>query len=474
MAPPPRCRLPAAVQTAWFALQPVPFLERCRRRYGDVFTLRIAPFGTLHYLSDPAACRDVFTGDTAVLRAGEANAFLEPTLGRASLLLLDGDEHLQTRKLMLPAFHGEAVKRYAEIIDQIAAREIAGWPEGEPFAVRPSMQRLTLEVILRAVFGIDDPARLERLRDLLTELMDQEPAYLWFRWMRVDLGPRSPYGRFLRLRDRVDAILFDEIARRRRDPATEERVDVLSLLLRARFADGSGLSDGALRDELMTLLLAGHETTATGLAWACERLARHPEVMARARDDEAYLDATIKEVLRVRPVVLDVARVVAAPVRVAGYNLEPGTMAIPAITTVQLGADAWPDPRAFRPERFLEGSPPPYAWIPFGGGVRRCLGAAFATLEMKVVLQAVLDRTRLEPPPGRGEEVQRIRHVTLVPSRGGEVVVTARLPPPQRARGVAHADEAGRDAADDGVVGHALGHHRAGAEDAVVADRDPA
>ena len=351
MARPPGPRAPLAVQTAAFAARPLPFLEACRRRYGDVFSLRVAPFGKLTYFADPAACKELFTGDTDVFRAGEANQFLGPSLGASSLLLLDGDEHLQTRKLMLPPFHGEAVKRYAEIIEQIAAHELQTWPAGQPFAVRPAMQRITLDVILRAVFGIDDPERLERLRGLLSELMAQNPAFLWFEWMRVDLGPRSPYGRFLRLRDRVDAILFDEIARRRRDPSAEERVDVLSLLLRARYPDGSRMPDGALRDQLMTLLLAGHETTATGLAWACERLVRHPEVMERAREDDAYLDATVKEVLRSRPVVIDVARVVAAPATVAGFDLEPGTMAIPAIAVVQRGENAWPDPDAFRPER---------------------------------------------------------------------------------------------------------------------------
>jgi len=463
VAQPPGPRLPAVVQTALFSARPVAFLDGCRRRYGSVFSLRLIPFGKLAYLTDPAACKEVFTGDTSVFKAGEANQFLAPTLGADSLLLLDEAEHLQTRKLMLPPFHGEAVKRYADVMAQIAAAEIATWPTDRPFATRPSMQRITLEVILRTVFGIDEAERLARLRTLLTDLMEQNPAYLWFAWTRVDLGPRSPYGRFLRLRDRVDAILFDEIATRRRDPDASERVDVLSLLIRA------GLPDRALRDELLTLLLAGHETTATGLAWACERLVRHPEVMARARTDDAYLDATIKEVLRIRPVVLDVARVVAAPARVAGYDLEPGTMVVPAITPVHRAGDVWPDPEAFDPGRFLDGSPAPYSWIPFGGGVRRCLGAAFAQLEMKVVLREVLQRTELAAPPDARPEVQRIRHVTLVPERGGEVLL-----PAQGARGVAHADDAAGHTGDDGVVGNVLGDDGAGAEHAVVADGDAA
>jgi cytochrome P450 len=366
---------------------------------------------------------------------------------------------------MLPPFHGAAVRRYAGVMADIAAAEVERWPLGRPFAVRPSMQRITLEVILRTVFGLQEGERQRRLRDLLTALMDQNPAFLWFEWMRVDLGARSPYGRFLRLRDRVDAILFDEIARRRRDPALEERVDVLSLLLQA------GLPDRALRDELMTLLLAGHETTATGLAWACERLARHPDAAQRARADDEYLEVTVKEVLRIRPVVLDVARVVRAPAQVGGFDIEPGTMVTPGITTVQRAGDVWPDPEAFRPDRFLDGSPAPYSWIPFGGGVRRCLGAAFAQLEMKVVLGTVLERLELEAPPGRAPEAQKLRHVTLVPERGGEVVASA---PAQRARRLAHADDARGDAARDGVVGEVLGDDGVRADHAVVADGDAA
>jgi cytochrome P450 family 135 len=463
MAPAPGPRLPSLVQSALFSARPVAFLDACRRRYGSIFSLTIVPFGRLTYLADPAACKEVFTGDPSVFRAGEANQFMRPTLGPASLLLLDEAEHLRTRKLMLPPFHGEAVKRYAAVMAEIAAAEVDAWPTEELFPTRPSMQRITLEVILRTVFGIDEAERLERLRRLLTDVMDQNPAYLWFEWMRVDLGARSPYGRFLRLRDRVDAILFDEIARRRKDPATEDRVDVLSLLVRG------GLSDGALRDELMTLLLAGHETTATGLAWACERLVRHPEAMARARDEDAYLEAVVKEVLRVRPVVLDVARVVGGPAKVGGFDVEEGTMVVPAITTVQRAGDVWPDPEAFRPERFLDGSPPPYSWIPFGGGVRRCLGAAFAQLEMKVVLHTLLERVALAPPPDARPEAQRLRHVTLVPERGGEVLV-----PAKRARGLTHAEHARGHAGGDGVVGEVLGDDRVRADHAVVADRDPA
>jgi cytochrome P450 len=411
-------------QTAFFATRPLQFLNACRRRYGDVFELRIAPFGRLIYLADPEACKQVFTGDPAVFRAGQANQFMEITLGRRSLLLLDEDEHLRTRKLMLPPFHGDAVRRYAEQMAGIAVQEVERWPAGRPFGVRPSMQRITLEVILRTVFGIDDAERLARLRELIPAVI--APNFLIFGFAQVDLGAHSPYGRYLRVRDRLDALLFDEIARRRRDPGLADRVDVLSLLIASRLPDGGGLSDPELRDELMTLLLAGHETTATALAWACERLARHPAAQARAREDDEYLDAAVKETLRARPVVIDVARALARPAIVAGYEIEPPAMVVPAIAVVQSAAENWPDPEAFRPERFLDETPPAYSWIPFGGGVRRCIGAAFAQQEMKAVLRVVLERAELAPPPGAADEAQRLRHVTLVPARGGEVVVTRR------------------------------------------------
>jgi cytochrome P450 len=250
---------------------------------------------------------------------------------------------------------------------------------------------------------------------------------------RVDLGPRSPWGRYLRARAAADEIIFDQIARRRAQAGGVEHDDVLALLLAVEDEDGDGLTDAELRDELMTLLLAGHETTATALAWAFERLVRHPAAMTRLREEadageDTYVDAVVKETLRSRPVVIDVARTLAAPARLGGYDLPPGVMVVPMITLVQTGPGAWEDPDAFRPERFLDGAQPdPYTWIPFGGGVRRCLGASFASFEMKVVLETILPAADLIPSSPE-PEAARLRHVTLVPARGGEVVLERRRP----------------------------------------------
>ena len=435
MSLPPGPRLPKTAQTARLARDPIGFMRRCRARYGDLFTLRYHPFDTLVYVCDPEVIREIFTGDPEVFRAGEANQFMEPTLGPRSVLLLDGGDHLHMRKLMLPPFHGRSVTRYRDVIADIAAHELGTWPIGRSFALRPRMQEITLEVILRAVFGIDDPGRLERLRTALVRMINGNTIHYMAPITRVDLGPRSPWGRYVRARAEADEIIFDQIARRRAEAEGEqEHDDVLALLLAVRDEDGgAGLTDAELRDELVTLLLAGHETTATALAWAFERLVRHPAAVARLREEaeageDAYVDAVVKETLRSRPVVIDVARTLAAPARVGGYDLPAGVMVVPMITLVQTGDRAWQDPEAFRPERFLDGAAPdPYTWIPFGGGVRRCLGASFATFEMKVVLETILPAADLIPSSPE-PEAARLRHVTLVPARGGEVVLERRRP----------------------------------------------
>jgi cytochrome P450 len=343
------------------------------------------------------------------------------------------------RKLMLPPFHGRSVARYRDVIADIAARELETWPIGRSFALRPRMQEITLEVILRAVFGIDDPGRLERLRAALVRMVNVNAIHYMAPITRVDLGPRSPWGRYLRASAEADEIIFDQIARRRAQAGDDhEHDDVLALLMAVRDEDGdAGLTDAELRDELITLLLAGHETTATALAWAFERLVRNPAAVARLRDEaeageDTYVDAVVKETLRSRPVVIDVARTLAAPTRLGGYDLPAGVMVVPMITLVQTGPGAWEDPDAFRPERFLDGAQPdPYTWIPFGGGVRRCLGASFATFEMKVVLETILPAADLLPSIPE-PEAARLRHVTLVPARGGEVVLERRRPVERR------------------------------------------
>jgi cytochrome P450 len=423
---PPEPRLPKLVQFFLIWNRTIPFLEWCRRRLGDCFAVYLPPFGRLVYVADPAEIKRVFTGDPAQFHAGEANALvLEQVLGKHSLLVLDEEEHLKERKLLLPHFHGESVRRYGETMAQIAATEVESWPVGGSVTMRRAMQRIGLETILRAVIGVTEPARLTRLRDLLPRVSSPalvvQAMMLWPSLERV-----GPWKRYRGTVAETDALLYEEIAARRADPSGD---DILSLLVA-----NSSLTDEQLRDELITLLVAGHETTATGLAWAFERLTRHPDALSRAAaGDDEYLDAVVKETLRIRPVVADVVRTLTREAEVAGYQLAPGTVVLPAVALVQRSAkDYGEDALEFRPERFLEGSPPPYTWIPFGGGVRRCIGAAFATLEMKVVLREVLSRVELAPARA-ADEGTIMRGVMLLPSRGGEVVVRRRLEAPRRA-----------------------------------------
>jgi cytochrome P450 len=405
-------------------------MRHCQRRYGDVFTIRIHGFGNIVLLADPALIKGAFAADRDVFAAGQANAAMSPVLGRHSLLVLDGDRHLRQRKLMLPPFHGEAIGRYRERVEQITAAEVATWPLGKPFAIRPRMQDITFEVILRAVIGVRDPQRLERLRELLPKLLDFSVFDMWSVWLFPKLID-TPIGRHhpsQRVRPEVDRLLYEEIAAHRADPGGRE--DILALLVAARGEDGEPLSDEELLDQIITLLLAGHETTTTGLAWAFERLVRHPAVVERLRrelelgEEEDYLDAVVNETLRVRPVIDGVWRKLTAPAVVAGHRLPAGTLVFPAISLVQT-SPAFPAAEDFRPERFLDGSPAPYTFIPFGGGTRRCIGASFATMEMKTVLRKVLEQVELRPPDRRPEK-PRVHHVTQVPSRGGRVVAVAR------------------------------------------------
>jgi cytochrome P450 family 135 len=429
---PPGPRLPEVVQSLMLWTSIDRFLEGCARRYGPVFTAKIAPMGTLVYVTDPAEIKRIFTGDTSVFHAGEANAtVLERIMGRHSVLIVDDEEHLRQRRRMLPPFHGESVRRYSEVIEQVTREEMARWPRATAFALHPRMHAIALEVILRAVIGVEEPARLAQLRSLLPQLGELNIVLL-FSWAWPRLNAFGPWRKYERLRHEIDEVLYDEIRRRRAAPDLERREDILSLLIR-----GSGgeepMTDEELRDQLITLLLAGHETTATGLAWAFERLLRHPHALARleheiAAGEDAYLDAVVKETLRVRPVIFDVARKLKAPAEVAGYTLPAGVTVMPAVGIVQRSRERWAGPREFRPERFLEGQPEPYTWIPFGGGTRRCLGAAFATVEMKTVLRTVLSELELRADRPEPERV-RMRHITLVPSRGARAIATVRREP---------------------------------------------
>jgi cytochrome P450 len=435
---PPGPRGPAVLQSLRLLFRPIGFLEHCLRRYGDVFTLRFVGMGDLVYVADTEAVKEIFTGDPHVFHAGEANEVMEPVLGSRSVLLLDEDEHLRERRLLLPPFHGERVRRYRELVGEIAAAEVERWPRGTAFSLRPRMQAITLEVILRAVFGIREAERLDRLRALLPKMLDHGTVVVWMPFLRRDLGPGSPWRRFVRVRSEVDGLLLDEIRRRRDAADLAERDDVLSMLLQARDENDQPLGEKELRDELMTLLLAGHETTATGLAWAFERLTRHPRVLSRLtesltdEEDDAYLDAVAKETLRARPVVYDVARKLATPATVKGWQLPAGAYVVPSITAIHLLRGIYDRAEEFRPERFLEGDQPDsYAWIPFGGGRRRCIGAAFATMEMKAVLREVLLRVEVRAPDPKPERI-RLHNVTLVPGKGARVVVADRVHAPER------------------------------------------
>jgi cytochrome P450 len=428
MSLPPGPRLPPLVQAALVTAFPYGWQRTQRRRHGDVFSSRFPIYGDVVYVADPAEVKRVFTGDPAVFHAGEANLLaLGDALGENSLLTLDEGRHLSQRKLLLPPFHGTSVDRYTELMAEATAREVARWPLGRTFALRPRMQAITLEVILRAVFGVHEGERMNRFRQAIPRIAEATSILIWLPFMDRDLGRHSPVGRFQRALAEVDDLIYAEVRERR---AGGEGDDVLSMLLRARHDDGSAMTDVELRDQLLTLLTAGHETTATGLSWAFERLLRTPAAMLRlldSLDDDDHLDAVVKEALRVRPVIVDVARKLARETELAGYTLPEGTMVLPAIAAIHLREDLYPEPDAFRPERFLDGRAESYAWIPFGGGVRRCIGAAFAQMEMRVVLREVLRRVRLRAPAARGERA-RVHHVTAVPARGCRVVVEERLP----------------------------------------------
>jgi cytochrome P450 len=435
------------VQLLQLGRDPFGFLRRAHRQCGDVFSVKLPSFPPAVYVADPDLIKRVFAGDPRHFHAGEANAsVLEPAVGPNSVLTLDEGEHMRQRKLLLPPFHGDAVQRYGDVIREITDRQIDSWPVGEPFALRDHTQRITLDVILRAVFGVRDAERFELAQRLVDEFTKRTHAIVLFPLMRRRFGRFSPMVRFERARDALDKFIYEEIANRRAE-TDADRDDVLSLLLSATHEDGTPMTDRELRDELVTVVGAGHETTATGLAWAVERLVRTPRVLARAREsiaagDDEYLDAVVKETLRTRPVLTDVARKLTATTEIGGYLLPAGTFVLPAILVIHHREDLYPDPLEFRPERFLEGQGGGFNWIPFGGGVRRCIGAAFAQYEMRIVLRAILSRTDLQAADPRPERM-RLRNITMAPHHGARVVLRRPPAPPTAPMGaeepVAHA-----------------------------------
>ncbi len=425
---PPGPRMPRALQTAIWSRQAQWMLEQSRARFGDMFTIKIAHEGTWVMVSDPEAVKQVFTGDPRVFHAGEGNEILRPVLGDNSVLVLDEKPHISQRKLLLPPFHGERMQGYGEKMTEIAAREIESWPTGTPYKLRPRMQAITLEIILETVFGVHDQERLDPLRLALRDFLDltTDPRVLL---PVILIGPdRIRFVPALRRRiERVDELIHHEIAERRGAEDLAERDDILSMLVAARHEDGSPMSDAEIRDELLTLLVAGHETTATALSWAMERLVRHPEKLERLRaeavaGEEAYLTATIQETLRLRPVIVLVVRKLTEPVEIGGYELPAGASVTPCIHLVHRNPEIYPEPDRFLPERFLDNPPGTYTWIPFGGGVRRCLGAAFAQFEMQVVLRELVKRHQIAPAHPQSERPFR-RAITETPRHDAEVVL---------------------------------------------------
>jgi cytochrome P450 len=430
---PPGPRTPTALQSIGWWSRPTAYMERCRARYGKRFTIRLLGQSPFVILSDPDEIKQVFTAPPDVLHPGEGARILEPVIGANSVILLDEDPHMRQRKLLLPAFHGEKMQRLSGLMGELAEREVASWPTGEPIPLHGRLQRLTLEVILRAVFGLQRGAQLDELRDLMTEVLafGESPLSLLPPAQRL-LAGRGPVGRMERVGARADALIYALIEERRQDSGDGE--DVLSMLLGARDEDGEPMSPAELRDELVTALVAGHETTASQLAWALERIAREPGVQRRLHEelddgsDDAYLTATINEILRRRPVVPNAEpRLVKQPVQIGDIEYQPGVVLFASAYLVHHDAAIYPDPYAFRPERFLDQTPGTYTWIPFGGGRRRCLGASFALLEMKIVLRAALTCYELRSTGGP-PEITRRRGITFSPSGGSRVILDERTP----------------------------------------------
>jgi cytochrome P450 len=404
-------------------------MRRFGRRYGDAFFMSLPTLGPSVVVSHPDLVKQVFTAKPDVMAFGEDSP-LGRVLGPGSLFSLDGAEHLRERRLLLPPFHGERMKSYEAIIEDEARREMATWPEGTEFATLGSFMRITLNSILRAVFGAQGP-HLRRLADLLPRAVVLGSKLALVPWALRDLGPLSPGGRFARHRREYDRIIDEMIDEALADPALEERADVLALLLRAHYEDGSAMSRSAIADELLTLLAAGHETTATTLAWAVERLRRHPRVLERltaeARDEDggsALRIATIHEIQRTRPVIVATSRLVVGDVFELGeWRIPRGHRVVVSVSMIHNDARFFERPAEFDPDRFVDRKPDTYTWVPFGGGTRRCIGAAFAQMEMDVVLRELLREFDLATTAERGER-WRSRGVAAAPARGGRAVVS--------------------------------------------------
>ena len=424
--------MPSALQAVAWARRPLPFLERSQKHYGDTFTIRVRHAGTWVILGDPEDVKRVFTADHTVFGVGVANSILGPLLGPRSVMLLEEPEHMKRRKLMLPPFHGERVKGYSETMAQITRRELQNWPAGVPFELWPRMQEITLQSIMRVVFGPVETDRLQRLRHLLRRLTN---------WMndprRLNLLAAAGPSRFAGNSDYrammgpVEDAVLEEVRRRQQQPDCTDGSDIAAMLGEARYEDGSPMTEQDLRDELVTLLTDG--PTSSLLSWAFERIVRHPDTLARLRaevdagEDDAYLDAVMKETTRLCPAAPIVVRKLLEPMELGGYTIPAGTTIAPCVHLVHRREDIYPEPLRFRPERFLERPAGTYTWIPFGGGVRRCLAASYAQLLMKQVIRTVISEVDLRPADPRSERARKSA-IAFVPHRHAIVIATPRIP----------------------------------------------
>jgi len=443
---PPEPPLPMPFQTMLWVQRPTEMMEMCLRQYGSAFTLALAPF-RISLFSDPESIRTIFAAKPDEMHAGEVNRILRTLVGQDSVLLLDGQEHLRHRKLLMPSFHGERMRFYGDTMVEITRDVMARWPEGQQITLHDHTQEITLQVILRTVFGADAGPDEQKLGDQIKHMLAAAENRLAIMPMvfladRKHLENKAPFKWLLARRNAVDATIFEQIARRRSDPGLAQRKDVLSMLLGARDDEDQGMTDVELRDELMTALAAGHETTATGLAWAMERLLSNPATYDRLRDEVRtcgdapapeqlaalpYLDATVKEVLRLRPVVPLVGRVLKKDTRLGGYDMPAGTAVGACIYLAHRNPNVYPEPDQFKPERWLGVTPDPTTWLPFGGGIRRCVGAAFALYEMKIVLGTMLAARDFELAQPKDARVRR-RAITFWPEGGTRLRTRKRVP----------------------------------------------
>ena len=427
---PPGPRTPGMWQMSRWFRDPISFMEENRARHGAIFSVRLGALKRCALIADPGAAWKVLSGDPRTFQMGPTNKIFRPVLGERSLFLLDGEEHRHHRRVMAPAFHPRGIRGYGDLIEEITARDMAAWPVGQPFPLQTPMRRITTESIVRIVIGVCSPERDVEIRRLIPEMLQiaENPLALMPQFQR-ELGGRSPFGRVMNVTRQIDRILLDEIGLRRHQGGSERGTDVLSVLAAAAPHEDAFMTDREIRDEVLTLLIAGHETTANALSWSFERLLRHPVVHDRllaelAVGDDAYLDAVVRETLRQRPILPITARRLTEPQTIGGFHFPAGWTLMPCIYLIHQDPEAFPEPERFRPERFLSGAgprPSTRVWVPFGAGSRHCIGSHLAMLTIKSVLRTVLSRASLtadaEPEP-----IVR-NNMTLAPGRGAMATV---------------------------------------------------